>query len=97
MTGHTIYLIDQGLIHQTRMALSPVGTQADVDLVASIYEEPWWLEMLGDQNLEAIWHKVWFPHNYKVIMCAACRCRLLLPCTAAHRYSYAGHRVRGLC
>ena len=52
-------MLEQGLIHQTRMALSPVGTQADVDLVASIYEEPWWLEMLGDHNLQAIWHKVW--------------------------------------
>jgi hypothetical protein len=45
MTGHTIYLIDQGLIHQTRMALSPVGTQADIDLLTSIYEEPWWLQV----------------------------------------------------
>ena len=57
----------QGLIHQTRMALSPVGTQADVDLVTSIYEEPWWLEMLGDRNLEAIWHKVWVRCRLQVI------------------------------
>ena len=44
---HTIYLIVQGLIHNTRMALSDAGTQADVDLISTLYEEPWWLDMLA--------------------------------------------------
>ena len=58
LTGHTIYLIVQGLIHSTRMALSPVGTQADVDLLQRLYIEPWWLEGLIARDLRVIGHKM---------------------------------------
>lgn len=58
--GHAIYLIYQGLIHQTQMALSEAGTQADVDLVAQLYEESWWLEQLAAGDPGAIWHRQWW-------------------------------------
>jgi hypothetical protein len=66
MTGHTVYLIVQGIIHNTMMALSPVGTQADIDLVSQLYSEPWWLEALAAQDLNVIGHKVYFSHNYQL-------------------------------
>lgn len=65
-TGHTIYLISQGIIHNTRLALSPVGTQADVDLVVSLYQEDWWLQCLAQRNASCVWQKQWFPHNYQL-------------------------------
>lgn len=65
-TGHTIYLIMQGIIHSTRLALSPVGTQADIDLVQRLYQEPWWLEMLAAGDPVAIWRKLFFSHNYEL-------------------------------
>lgn len=65
-TGHSVYLIYQGLIHSTRMALSSVGVQADVDLITSIYQEPWWLRMLSDGVLDGVWRKAFYPHNYEV-------------------------------
>ena len=34
--GHSIYLIYQGMIHNTRMALSEVGKQRDVDVVTEL-------------------------------------------------------------
>ena len=58
LTGHTIYLIVQGLIHSTRMALSEAGTQADVDLLESIYIEPWWLQALAARDVTVISHKM---------------------------------------
>ena len=64
-SGHLIYLIYQGMIHSTQMALSRLGTQADVDLVASLYEEPWWLEELARGNTTAVWARVPWPHNYE--------------------------------
>lgn len=57
------YLIVQGLIHSTRMALSPVGTQADVDLLQSIYIEPWWLEALAARDVTVISHKLYDAHK----------------------------------
>ena len=57
-TGHTIYLIVQGIIHSTRLALSPVGTQADVDLVKNLYEEPWWLAALAARDETVVGHKL---------------------------------------
>ena len=66
MTGHTIYLIVQGIIHNTRMALSPVGTLADVDLVANLYGEPWWLDALAARDLTVVGEKQWFSHNYQL-------------------------------
>ena len=66
MTGHTIYLIAQGIIHSTRMALSPVGTQADVDLVRELYGEPWWLQALASRDRTVVGHKLFFSHNYQL-------------------------------
>ena len=66
LTGHTIYLIVQGIIHSTRLALSPVGTQADVDLVKNLYEEPWWLAALAARDETVVGHKLFFSHNYQL-------------------------------
>ena len=66
LTGHTVYLIVQGIIHNTRMALSPVGTQADVDLVTKLYGEPWWLAALAARDLTVVGEKQWFSHNYQL-------------------------------
>ena len=66
LTGHTVYLIVQGIIHNTRMALSPVGTQADVDLVVKLYGEPWWLQALAARDLTVVGEKQWFSHNYQL-------------------------------
>ena len=60
LTGHTIYLIVQGIIHNTRMALSPAGTQADIDLVKNLYGEPWWLQALAARDLTVIGEKQWY-------------------------------------
>ena len=45
------------------MALSPVGTQADVDLLQSIYIEPWWLEALAARDVTVISHKLYDAHK----------------------------------
>ena len=37
--GHSIYLIKQGIIHNTRLASSSVGTHRDVQVVAELYQE----------------------------------------------------------
>jgi len=66
MTGHTIYLIVQGIIHSTRLALSPVGTQADIDIVKNLYGEPWWLKALAARDPNVIGHKLFFSHNYQL-------------------------------
>jgi hypothetical protein len=65
-TGHGIYLIAQGLIHNTRMALSPAGTHADVDLLEGIYIEPWWLAALAARDVTVISHKMYDAHNYQL-------------------------------
>jgi hypothetical protein len=64
--GHAIYLIYQGLIHQTQMALSEAGTQADVDLVQRMYEEDWWLQQLAARDPGAVWHRQYWSHNYEL-------------------------------
>ena len=66
MTGHTVYLIVQGIIHNTLMATSSVGTQADVDLVSNLYGEPWWLEALAARDLTVVGEKQFFSHNYQL-------------------------------
>ncbi len=71
LTGHTIYLIVQGLIHNTRMALSEVGTQADVDLLESVYIENWWLEALAARDVTVISHKLYDAHNCPWATCEA--------------------------
>lgn len=64
--GHEIYLIYQGIIHNSRLALSAVGQQQDVDTVALRYAEDWWLEQLAARNLSAIWLRSKYPHNYEI-------------------------------
>ena len=65
-TGHQIYLISQGIIHHTLMALSELGKQRDIDVVKTLYQEDEWLAGLSSRNLTSIWQKRWFPHNYEV-------------------------------
>jgi hypothetical protein len=48
------------------MAMSPAGTQADVDVARTLYEEGWWLNALIAEDLTAIWHRQFFAHNYEV-------------------------------
>ena len=64
-TGHQIYLISQGIIHHTLMALSELGRQRDVDVVRTLYQEDEWLAGLAKEDVAAIWQKRWFPHNYE--------------------------------
>ena len=64
--GHQIYLISQGIIHNTRMATSAAGKQRDVDVVSSLYQEDEWLTQLTNKDTDGIWLKKWFPHNYEV-------------------------------
>eukprot|EP00730_Choanoeca_flexa_P000817 TRINITY_DN10349_c0_g1_i2.p1 TRINITY_DN10349_c0_g1~~TRINITY_DN10349_c0_g1_i2.p1 ORF type:complete len:845 (+),score=151.56 TRINITY_DN10349_c0_g1_i2:219-2537(+) len=64
--GHGIYLIYQGMIHNTRLATSPVGTVQDYKLVQDLMQEDWWLRELIARNLTAVWRRNWFPHNYEV-------------------------------
>ena len=57
---------NQGMVHNTRMALSPVGTMRDAAVVADIYAEAWWIEALAERDEEAIWMRHYYPHNYEV-------------------------------
>lgn len=57
---------NQGMIHNTRLALSPVGTWGDVQLVQQLYEEEWWLKALAARDLEAVWMRHYYPHNYEI-------------------------------
>ena len=65
-TGHQVYLMSQGIIHNTRMATSTAGKQRDVDVVTKLYKEDEWLQQLIDKDADGIWLKKWFPHNYEV-------------------------------
>ena len=62
---HALSLMYQGMIKHTRMALTALGTQADVDVVRNLYEERWWLEQLAARNVSAIWLRHFDPHNYE--------------------------------
>eukprot|EP00035_Acanthoeca_spectabilis_P012295 m.219527 g.219527 ORF g.219527 m.219527 type:complete len:991 (+) comp15583_c0_seq1:238-3210(+) len=63
--GHCVYLIYQGMIHNTRVAGSSVGTARDVQVVQSLYQENWWLEALAARNLSQIWQRQ-SAHNYEI-------------------------------
>lgn len=39
-------LIKQGIIHNTRLAMSSVGSKRDVEVVANLYQETWWLHQV---------------------------------------------------
>ena len=59
--GHMIYIEYQGMIKHTLMALSPMGTQADVDIIEEQYQENWWLEaLIAKDAYHAIWHRQFF-------------------------------------
>lgn len=65
--GHMIYIEYQGMIKHTLMALSGVGTQADIDIIEDLYQENWWLDaLLARDPFHAIWHRQFFSHNYEV-------------------------------
>ena len=49
--------VDQGMIHNTRVAGSSVGTARDVQVVQELYQEDWWLAMLAARNKSAIWER----------------------------------------
>ena len=57
---------NQGMIHNTRMAVSPMGMMGDIKVVMDLYEEQWWLEQLAARELRAIWMRHWYPHNYEI-------------------------------
>ena len=59
-------LVDQGMIHNSRLALSAVGEQQDVDTLTEGYQEEWWLEQLARRNASAIWLRSKYPHNYEI-------------------------------
>jgi hypothetical protein len=61
-----IYMQEQGTIKHTLMAQSAAGTQADVDVARTLYEEGWWLTALIAGDLTAIYHRQFFSHNYEV-------------------------------
>lgn len=65
-TGHQVYLIYQGMIHNTRLAAqTPRGRRRDVELIETLYQEDWWLRELLAGNKTAIWRRM-YPHNYEV-------------------------------
>ena len=65
--GHMIYIEYQGMIKHTLMALSELGTQADIDILENLYVEQWWLQALVDRDANhAIWHRQFFSHNYEI-------------------------------
>ena len=61
---HLLYLSYQGMIKHTRMALTPLGTAADVR-TALLYAEDWWLDRLAARDPAAIWQRRFYPHNYE--------------------------------
>ena len=54
------------MIHNSRLALSAVGEQQDVDTLTEGYQEEWWLEQLARRNASAIWLRSKYPHNYEI-------------------------------
>jgi hypothetical protein len=63
--GHMLYWMGQSGIGHSRMAMSPVGTQAEVDFLTAFWMEQWWLTMLIARNTSAIWARKWYPDNYE--------------------------------
>ena len=63
--GHCVYLIYQGMIHNTRVAASSVGTARDIQVVQDLYQENWWLDGLAARNQSMIWLR-YNSHNYEI-------------------------------
>lgn len=62
-----IYIQYQGMIKHSLMALSPAGTQADVDILTKLYVEQWWVDALVRRDMfHGIWHRQFMSHNYEV-------------------------------
>ena len=93
--GHRVYLIYQGLIHQTRMATSANGTKRDVQLFEELMKEDWWLEQLIARNTSAIWLRHWFPHSASPHVCTRSSVDSLAD-PLASRDRLRGDRVRGV-
>lgn len=53
-------------MYNSRLALSAVGQQQDVDTIAKQYQENWWLRELATRNLSAVWLRSYYPHNYEI-------------------------------
>ena len=54
----------QGILANTRLYDSPVGTEADIDVARRYYEERWWLEQLTRDDHRAIYeHPGNHPHS----------------------------------
>ena len=53
-------------MYNSRLALSAVGQQQDVDTIAKQYQENWWLRELAARNLSAVWLRSYYPHNYEI-------------------------------
>jgi hypothetical protein len=69
--GHLLYWMNQAGIGHSRMAVSSVGTQADVDFLSTLFREDWWLDMLAARNASAIYARKWYPDNYEVCVLEA--------------------------
>ena len=61
--GHMLYWLNQAGIGHSRMAVSRLGTQADVDFLQTLFREDWWLDMLAARNESAIYARKWYPDN----------------------------------
>ena len=81
--GHCVYLIYQGMIHNTRLAASAVGTARDVQVVQELYQEDWWLARLAAKDLSAVWQRQ-SSHNYEITAFEAYTDMYVL--TGEHRY-----------
>ena len=86
-----IYMQEQGTIKHTLMALSPAGTQADVDIARGLYEEGWWLEGLIAEDLTAVWHRQFFSHNYEVRLAPAAMVKTLSALTLTSHVGRSRH------
>jgi hypothetical protein len=62
---HQLYLPYQGIIPHTAIAQTSVGLKRDVEIVAQLYQDDWWLRDLQSRNATALWHRK-YPHNYEV-------------------------------
>jgi hypothetical protein len=59
------WAIRPGMIHNTRVASSPVGTARDLQVVQELFQEDWWLDGLAARNTSMIWLRE-AAHNYEI-------------------------------
>ena len=53
----------QGILANTELYLSPVGTKADLDAAQAYYREDWWLDKLLDNDSDALYRHPSHPHG----------------------------------